>query len=262
MAASLPALTFGVLLTACDSLDTEDDQVNRQDVVATASVDETIQLSGEEVFSLKNVNGDIEIDASGQGSMIRVQAELIAGSDSRSDAEEWLDKLHVRIGRNSGKVVVETDFPKDQRGRRLEVRYHVSVPEGIGVELEDLNGQIAVADVLGPVEIHHVNGRVDIEGLHGTADVTLINGTIDCEMDLDPEGFAFLSTVNGQIEFGIPTSTSARIHAATLNGQIRFENLTIKNESGNQWDRSGMMGAGGGQIELSAVNGTITVRGM
>lgn len=262
-ALSLPFVVLGLTVTGCDVLESEkDDTVNHQDVLATTTVDETVHLSGQDALSLKNVNGDIVIEASGQGSTIHIEAELIAGSDSRSDAERWLDKLRVRIEKRTRVVSIETDFPNDAKGRRLEVRYHVRVPEGIDVEINHVNGQITVNDVVGHVDITHINGRLEIDGLRGSADVHLVNGTIDCHMTLDAAGFAFLNTVNGEIQLDIPKDTSARLHAGTSNGEIRFENLAIHGETGNARDRSGTIGDGGSQIELNVVNGTITVRGM
>jgi len=250
-------------LMGCDAVESDgDDGVDRQDVLATRMFDETIQLSSQDAFSLENINGDVVIEASGTGRRITVEAELIAGSHSRSDAERWLDKLAVRISNRTHVVAVETDFPNDAKGRRLEVRYHVRIPEGIDVELHHVNGQITLADIVGDVGVNHINGRVDIDNLRGSLDVHLINGTIDCHVTLDPGGFAFLSTMNGEIKLDIPKSTSARLHAEATNGEVRFEDLTMHGESGNRRDRAGTIGDGGGQIELSVVNGTITVKGI
>lgn len=260
---SLPFVLLGLAVTGCDVLESDQNYtVSHQDVLATTTVDETVHLSGQEALSLQNVNGDIVIEASGHGSMIHIEAELIAGSDSRSDAERWLDRLRVRIEERTRTVSVETDFPNDAKGRRLEVRYHVRIPEGLSVELYHVNGQITVNDVVGHVDVNHINGRVEIDGLHGSADVHLVNGTIDCHMTLGAAGFAFLSTVNGEIQLDIPKDTSARLHAGTSNGEIRFENLSVHGETRNARDRSGTIGDGGSQIELNVVNGTITVRGM
>lgn len=260
---SLSFTVIALALAGCDATGPDDDdEVDRQDVLATKTFNETIQLSGQNAVSIQNVNGDVLVEASGTGHRIRVEAELISGSDSRRDAEQWLDKLGVRISERTRVIAVETDFPNNSKGRRLEVRYHVRIPEGIAVALNHVNGRITLRDLVGDVDITHMNGRVEIDNHRGSLNVHLINGTIDCHVTLDPAGFVFLSTMNGEIRLDIPKTTSARLHAGATNGEVRFEDLIVRDESGNARDRAGTIGDGGGQIELNVINGTITVRGM
>lgn len=258
----LSAFAFGFVLAGCDATDIDDENVSRHDVLATASVDEAVHLTGQEAIHLRNVNGDIEIVRQAPGTMIQIDADLVVGSYSRDDAEEWLAKLNVRIERKSRVVAVTSEFPTGINGRRMEVHYRIGLPEGLDAEVEHVNGTVTIKDVVGHVDVEHVNGTVKIDNLRGTVDVNLINGRIECEVDLDPDGFAFLNTVNGEISLNIPRETSARLHAGTDNGQVRFNNLELTSESGNTKERSGMLGAGHGQIELKSVNGSIDVRGM
>lgn len=260
---SLPTIVFGMLLAGCDAIESDwDDGIDDRDVLATASFDETVPVSGQEILYLENVNGDIEVARSASLKSVRIEADLIAGSESERDAERWLDKLQVRISRRTRKVVVETDFPRDAEGRRLEVHYRVQIPEGFDVELRNLNGRITINDVTGHVDVEHMNGAVVVNNLHGTIDVHVMNGNIDCEMFLDHDGFAFLNTVNGQIRLHIPKTTSARLHGETGNGQVNFRDLTVSNPTGDKRDRAGTLGGGKGQIELLVMNGDIDVSGM
>jgi DUF4097 and DUF4098 domain-containing protein YvlB len=258
-------LTLLVVISSsgCDLVESDEGHgVDNQDVLATASLNETVGVTTQDVLYLQNVNGDVAISRLPRSGSVEIAAELIAGSESLSDAERWLEKLQVRINKQTQEVKVATDFPKDSEGRRLEVRYQIRVPEGFDVRIVHVNGAITIDDLVGHVDVDHVNGRVEISNLHGTVDVALVNGTVDCTVYLSDNGFAFFDVVNGKIELNIPKNTSAKLHAGTANGQVRFRDLSVLNESGNARERSGTMGRGNGQIELKVTNGDIDVSGM
>lgn len=259
----LPLLLIGFATAGCDLADSnDDDHVDRTDVIATRSFDESVDVTSQTKFYLQNVNGDIEIEHSTHTGTVRIEAELVAGSDSRRDAEEWLDKLDIEIERGSTTIAVDSRYPLDNHGRRLEIKYRVHVPEGMNLQVRHVNGEITLSGIIGDVDVAHVNGRVTIRDLHGSAEVALINGTIDCEIFLNRNGYIHLDVVNGEVLLDIPKSTSAQLHAGTANGTVEFRDLPLTNTSGNSRDRSGTMGDGRGQIELGVVNGNISVKGM
>ena len=127
--------------------------------------------------------------------------------------------------------------------------------------MRHLNGNIAVEAIENHVSVENFNGNVRLGHIVGNASVQVINGFIDSDVTLPRDGAIKLTTSNGNIDLAIPTSTSATLAASVLNGLIHTSNLTLQDQSDSPRSLTGTLGEGEGAIELTTLNGIISVTG-
>jgi DUF4097 and DUF4098 domain-containing protein YvlB len=192
---------------------------------------------------LEGINGTITVTGSSESASVTIYGERRVGSESAADAQEHLSRLEVRVEELGDEISVRTLQPSESRGRNYVVDYEITLPRGL------------------TVHINNINGNIDLEGLAGDTLAELINGQIDAKVSVPVEGVVDLSTVNGTIEVSVPVDTSAHLAASVVNGTIGIRNLTLHNEVSSRTSLQGVLGNGHGNILLSTVNGSIDVEG-
>jgi hypothetical protein len=182
-------------------------------------------------------------------------------SDTRVDAQQFLDRVTVDVTELAGEVLVRTSQPSNTGGRVAIVDYDLIIPARLDVQVTNVNGEVEVRSVDGAVEVTNVNGAVSVLDATGDVEVALVNGNIDAVATVLPDGLVDLSAVNGNIELDIPTSTSAVIEADVVNGAISVIGLTLADATISTRTVRGRLGGGDGLVDLDTANGTIVLRG-
>lgn len=244
LGATLPTLLVTAL--SCWSCDWNPDgpgDVGNSNSVAAESFSFQFNAARGTRLRLEAINGSVRVTGSDDPSVVTVSGERQVGSHSRADAETHLGELEVRVNELGGEIHAETVQPRQSHGRNYVINYEISVPRDMEVGLNNINGEIRLRD------------------LQGRTDVDLVNGQIDAHLSPPAGGIVDMSTVNGTISLRIPTSTSAQMTANVVNGRIEVNNLSLHNGRSTRTTLQGTLGAGGGMIRLSTVNGNIRVEG-
>ena len=142
----------------------------------------------------------------------------------------------------------------------VRIDFFVQIPDRVDFAGRTVNGDVEAYDLGGDVLAVTVNGDIEISTT-GFAEAETVNGSIDAEMGA-PElrSGAEFSTVNGSITLDLHDDVDADIDANWLNGS--FESDLPFSLQGRVSRRSarGTLGAGGPELELSTVNGSIRIR--
>lgn len=255
------ALAGLLALSGCIIADIDDDDFGRNDFVAHASFSFKVDVTHQTRIRVEAVNGDVEIRGRADAASVSVSGERRVGARNRADAERHLDDLHVDVVDLGDEIVIRTIQPRRDEGRTYVVDYTITLPVGLDVVSELVNGNTTVEAIDGRVAVHTVNGNVLLRDLGGSASVELTNGNIDSEVFLPPDGTIDQTTTNGNIRLDIPQSTSASLTARVTNGSIDLENLDLHDPDRTNRSLTGMLGEGEGSIELRTVNGNIAVNG-
>jgi hypothetical protein len=226
-------------------------------------------LSEGQVLEVRGVNGPIRAGAA-VGSEVQVRAHTRA---RRSDPSS----VRIEVDEHAGGVTVCAVYPtpagarahgceSGERGSMnvgkndVRVEFEVLVPEGVDFVARTVNGDIEALGLGREVRATTVNGDVDIQ-TNGFARAETVNGDIDAMLGAgDPAGDAVFETVNGSITLDVPDNLNADLSAKWLNG--RFESVlpfTVDGRTG-RWSASGTLGAGGRDVALRTVNGSIRIR--
>lgn len=217
--------------------------VSNTDSVAEEPFSYEVAAQGRMRLRLEGINGTISVTGSSAARSVSITGERRVGSESMEDAQAALQQLQVKVEEFANEVFVETVQPRENQGRNYAVDYIVTLPRNFEVSITNINGDVAVREML------------------ASTYVNLTNGQIDGKMDLPRDGTIDLSTANGAIALDIPHNTSSEFSASVANGRIVLSNLTLLSEDRTPTSLQGRLGDGRGMIVLRTVNGDIGVRG-
>ena len=202
-----------------------------------------IPVASHSALQLEGINGTITITQDSESNSFKIEGVRRVQSESTADAEAHLSELEVSVQDSTDKVVVKTSQPEQTEGRDYIVDYTITLPQ--------------VMDV----NVHSVNGTITLNDIYGSVAVELVNGDIDSNVTLPLDGTIDMGVANGNIKLDIPKNTSAQFASSVVNGKINVSNLNLQNKVETSKSVSGISGEGRGTINLSTVNGDISVKG-
>jgi hypothetical protein len=236
----------------------------------TETIDRTFDVRAGANVVLSNVNGRITITSWDQP-RVRVIARKEVDGD-RDELKEALRDLRVEMQPKDGGLVITTRYPKEDRGISsildwlsgdhidAEVRYDVTVPRTMNVDVSNTNGGIHLSDVTGALELDTTNGKIEVTRCAGTLDASTTNGSIRAELLRIVKGKPLrFETTNGRIEVAVPANVAADIDAATTNGPINSDLPVLTTRTSSNSLR-GTINGGGTSLRLRTTNGGITIR--
>lgn len=223
------------------------------------------RIEAGDAIEIKGVNGDVVAVATG-GNEVEVTAAKTA---RKSDPSE----VRIEVVEHSGGVTIcavypgrgNTCEPGDAGKTRVQnndvqVRFYVSVPEGVTFVGKTVNGDVQVDDLDSDVEATTVNGGLQVSTT-GSVEATTVNGSIRASMDsYDWDGVLEFSTVNGSITLDVPDDLDADLEASWVNGGLDTDLPFTAEGRMSKRHAEGVLGAGGPEIELNTVNGSIRIR--
>jgi DUF4097 and DUF4098 domain-containing protein YvlB len=219
---------------------------------AETAFDRVLPLASGGQFALENVNGSVQVEG-----WEREAVEIEAVKSGEHDAQE-LDLVKIDVQSDAGRIAVRTIYPPGD-GVNVAVEYHVHVPYRVWLaDVETVNGSVRVSGVRGAGDLHTVNGDVRVVNSSGRFSGHTTNGDVHFELKQLPEGAPMeVSTVNGSVLLELPAGAAASLHVQNLNGGFVSEfPIRSKTSEGSQVFR-GMLGSGGSELYLSAMNGSI-----
>jgi DUF4097 and DUF4098 domain-containing protein YvlB len=218
-------------------------------------------------IEIKGINGSIQATA-GSGSEVVVTA---LKQSKKSD----LSSVQIEVVTSAAGVTICAVYPNgDKRPNKcgagdeghmstkendVSVNFTVQVPAGVKFDGSTVNGSVSTERLGSDATVSTVNGNVKVVAA-GVVRATTVNGQVEVSMGkADWSGSLELSTVNGSIRATLPASFSAEVKGSTVNGTIESEfPLTVQGKFGPR-SIHGTIGSGGRTLDLSTVNGSITI---
>jgi hypothetical protein len=233
-------------------------------------------LSSGQAIEIKGINGDITAGPSNSN-----QVEVVATKKARRGD---LNSVQIKVVEHSNGVTICALYPNEdgvivdtcEAGDTLKrkstsvstkrndvtVDFAVRVPQGVGLTARTINGDISATSLTGNVISRTINGTITISTT-GYAEATTINGGISARLG-NPNwtGLVQFTTINGEINVNIPANVNADVEAQTLNGTIAsdFPLTTSDSDSKPMKHIRGKIGAGGRELLLKTLNGSINLR--
>jgi hypothetical protein len=225
-------------------------------------------LASGQTIEIKGINGDVRATASSSGE-VEVTAARSARRSNPAD-------VRIEVVPSAGGVTICAVYPtvpgrapnrcepggegrSNTRDNDTVVHFDVRVPYGVGFIGRTVNGEINAESLQGDAETHSVNGSVRLTTT-GLAVASTVNGSVNVSMGRAdwPNGATF-KTVNGGITLTLPGAFDAELRAEVLNGDIRSEFPVTVTGQVSRRRLSGRIGGGGHDLNLSTVNGSITL---
>jgi len=230
---------------------------------ATEEFHRIFPMAANGTVSLKNFAGAIRI-TTWERNEIKIDAVKSAYQKER------LAEADINIDHNLDVIRITTKYANenlswsdDERryNNPAKVSYTLTVPRNVRLDKIDLlNGVAEIDGVIGGIKASSVNAGFTLRSIGGSVDISTVNGRL--EVILAPRNEASsvsLSSVNGQVILTAPADANVQFKASTMNGEIKNDfGLKVNHTVGSYL--TGILGRGSARIDLSNVNGGITVR--
>lgn len=242
---------------------------------AAESLEKTLQKSypltaGGEVV-VENVNGHVTVESWDRGE-VRVRATKKVRASSAEEAAAAMERLKVNVQAGPDSLHIGTErFHKPQtagfidwlRGRHsnASISYHLTVPRGVRLVAETVNGGITLRAVDGDFSASTTNGAVRIEEARGRVDVSTTNGSIKAEMaEVTPNADLTFATTNGAVTVTLPEDVATSLRLRTTNGGIKVDFPVEVDGRSNRRRVDADLNGGGGTLRVNTTNGSINIK--
>lgn len=212
-------------------------RADAKELAAHASRTQNFVESGRNLKSLavENINGSIDIVA---GPTFTANADVTVYASTQALANKRLEDVKTRFENDNGELTLYTEEPgvtvrrsgrgwsvhshhDDDDGWRTEVKYRITVPAGLSVNVSTVNGAVKVSDVAAPIDLSTVNGKIDVTGARRDSRLNTVNGVIRAAFVELPNGANLdVRTVNGGITLTLPAKAAFRFEGHTMSGEI------------------------------------------
>jgi hypothetical protein len=222
-----------------------------------------------QTIEIRGVNGDVRALPASDGT-VRVEATKSARRDDPGS-------VRIEVVEHADGVTICAVYPTPASARRdnqcrpggggqsvqnndVRVDFVVRVPAGVVLTASTVNGGVEAEGLHSDVRASTVNGGVRVS-TSGFAQASTVNGSVVARLGQNQiPGRASYSTVNGSVTLEMPAGLNAELRASTVNGSIDSDfPITVQGRMSRRSLR-GTIGAGGPQLDVSTVNGSIILR--
>ena len=230
---------------------------------ADRHIHRTIDISPNGRLSLSTHNGSVTVTTWNQP---RVDVDAVIEPADLMYADD-VNKVDVQITGSDGNVRVDTNYdavPEHMRwflGTNREmppVRYTISVPANVAVEIDDHNADVRVAGVQGDVRITAHNGRIDLSEIGGGASVSAHNADVHVAFNRFDRA-SDIETHNGEIDVRLPGSTRFNVNASGHHLDINSDFPVVARQLSSESYMGGVNG-GGPELRLTTHNGSVRLK--
>ena len=216
-----------------------------------------------DAIEIKGINGDIIADVTASNSV----TVTFSKEGNNSDPAE----VEIEVITHSGGVTICAVYPSvpgqpandcapgggghmDTQDNDVEVTFWVSLPAGVDLIGNTVNGSVNGTNLNSNAFANTVNGNVQISTSQIASGFT-VNGSINTAIGLsDWDRDLNFATVNGDVSIQVPTGTNADVRLTNVNGSI-YTDMSLTTVSPG--DIRGTLGTGGRTLFISTVNGNL-----
>jgi DUF4097 and DUF4098 domain-containing protein YvlB len=204
-------------------------------------------------------NGGAQVTGWDQ-SAVEGSARIQVQADNEAEARGIASRVII----DAGSGAIKASGPVASQGRSWSVSFVLSVPRHTDLEIEAVNGPVAITDIRGQIKATTTNGPMSLTDLGGSVHARTINGPLKIALagsSWDGEGLD-AETRNGPVSIAVPDGYSAQLEASTVNGPFRLGiPVTMQGEipSGRVRSIKAPIGGGGAPVRAVTTNGPVSV---
>jgi DUF4097 and DUF4098 domain-containing protein YvlB len=178
-----------------------------------------ITVPSRETLAVDAANGGINVTGADRGD-VSIRATVHAWAEDEAAARAVLGEIVLETN-----DVIRASGPA-QRGRvGWSVSYDIAAPRETDLDLDTVNGSIAITNLRGDLEFDATNGAVKLEGVAGNVRGATVNGGVEVTLTgARWDGDALdVRTTNGGVRLRVPEGYSARLETHTVNGGTNID---------------------------------------
>lgn len=227
---------------------------------AAPSVDEirkTFELKPGEKVWIQGINGRVEIQTSD------TKAAEVYVKRTAEDPNS-LHRRQMIVEQNADGLLVRSRQVYNGVwdhlfGRDPKEEVTIKAPRQIALQLRGINARVYSGDIDGRLEVNGLNGDGQFGQIGDSAELNGINGRITLGLSSLGERGLHIHGVNGGVELKLAPGINANLNANGMNGNVKSEIPEVLIEKENWSHYSARIGNGGSDIEISGVNGNVTL---
>jgi len=204
-------------------------------------------------------NGGVQVTGSDQATVVgsaRIQVQAETEAEARGIA------AGIIIDTSTG--ALRANGPRTSDGRSWSVSFVLSAPHRTDVQIDAVNGPVAIRAVSGRIRATTTNGPMSLRELGGDVQVRTTNGPLDIVLGgTSWEGAGLdAETQNGPLRIAVPDGYSAQLETRTVNGPFSIGiPITIQGDLpvGRTRSINAPIGSGGAPIRAVTTNGPVTI---
>lgn len=211
---------------------------------------------------LRGINGRVKVEAHAEDKVSLVADIRATGRPAREAVQRGLietsvsgETLTIRERTFSKKLIEIIPFFNT---RRVRISYLLKVPEPTVVRVNTINGRIETEGVSGFLNLETINGPIRVSTPRAQLDASTVNGSIRAEFTDQFRG-AQLRTVNGSIRLSVPPEASIDAQVEQVNGSFQTNMPISVSSSPGRRETVGSINGGEFPLEVSTVNGSVTL---
>ena len=178
------------------------------------------------------------------------------GSAKEPDPGHKIRERLARVGQRSPETSPSPDSAPEIR-RRVVLR----LPRRAGLEISEIGGDVAISGVARRLEIRNVIGKVRAARVAGLIFVDDVNGAVDMAFAPGAASSIKIGGVNGDVDLRFDGEVNADLNAWGIAGAIKpdLQNVEVRHNEPVWAGLKARIGAGGSSIEITNVNGNVTL---
>jgi hypothetical protein len=222
-----------------------------------------------ELIRVSGINGSIVAESVG--------GDIVGVDVTKTGDEDDPDEVEIEIVEFSGGITFCATYPTEGGGRTgceasgavgegtltsdVIVDFAVRVPAGSTFDGLTINGSVTARDMLGDVHGGTINGGVDVGSVHGLVEADAVNGPVTAAIGAPSwPGALNVTAVNGPISVFLPDDVEANLVVTIANGEFTSDFPIINRAGRIPGILTGRIGAGGGALQVTTINGDIDLR--
>jgi DUF4097 and DUF4098 domain-containing protein YvlB len=156
---------------------------------------QTIALSTDGQIHATTPDGHVIVEAWDGDGVSLVITKRIRTRRDESSAEDYFDKMKVKIDQSPSTLRIEGDVPDFSMGYGFSIDYALRVPNGVSLDLRTSDGEVLATGVYGKVSARSSDGDISVKDA-GDAELRTSDGDIRVDRI---EGDVLATTSDGDI---------------------------------------------------------------
>ncbi|HVT14499.1 MAG TPA: DUF4097 family beta strand repeat-containing protein [Fimbriimonadaceae bacterium] len=203
----------------------------KQPDVPGLSVDLDVELAGAVSIEIKSESGDVHVSDTKSGCRV-----------STKSGDVHLKGLNglVEVSAHSGDLRIEDSTVSN-------------------IQFENKSGDAVLRRIVGSANVRTTSGDISVRDSEmKTLAIDGVSGDVDVDLRSPVTGAVTIRTVSGDTLVAIPDGSDCRVGLKTLRGNVTCA-LPLTEEARAEGQVTGRLGDGKGTLDVSAVNGNITI---
>jgi len=181
----------------------------------------TAQLPAEKLV-VRTDFGDITVRSDANVTEIRAEATLIGKGVTPAEAEKALGEIRASLGPKedeSSVVVAAGEHPRGGWARRYAIRWHITAPPDVVIEVRTEFGDVEVGRFNKGVTIETAFGDIEAEAA-GPIELVTAFGDVELRVCAGNPGDVRVATEFGDVDVQLPRDRTGRVLADTDFGSV------------------------------------------